>query len=221
MHMRSFERAMKAQSGVEESSPPPKATPRPIPKANENPESSSGVRPRSARKLLTIDNAITDIAIFSARAHTLRDVAEAAVEENVSLACADLAHVDLSGAQLARVNLTGAVLTEVDFSGADLSGATLASAKISKGKLVGAQLHGAILCGASLAGADLTEADLTEADLSGVDLRQACFSSTIMPDGRVWEVFRKDPLRGIKGTPEAHSRLCTAAFLSVFEANLL
>ena len=95
---------------------------------------------------------------------------------------AQLFNCDFTGATLAgstfyKTNITGSILRNVELAGADMENSVL----------VGADLSGAKMSGADLKGADLSNAVIEGADLSGIDL-----SSTIMPEGRVYDPGNKD-----------------------------
>ena len=81
------------------------------------------------------------------------------------------------------------------------AGGSLARANLTDANLTGAKLRYAELAGADLMGANLTGANLRYAKLTGANLTGAT-----MPDGRVWEVYRLDPLAGICHTNEARAR---------------
>ena len=82
---------------------------------------------------------------------------------------------------------------------------TLSRADLHQADLREADLRGADLHGADLHGADLIEADLYQADLRGADLRGAT-----MPDGRVFEAYKADPLAGICQDTAARDRAVAA-----------
>jgi uncharacterized protein YjbI with pentapeptide repeats len=107
-----------------------------------------------------------------------------------SLVGANLYGANLDGADLRRANLGGADLEVAYLEGANLEGASLRRANLRGAYLVGAYLEGAYLVGASLVGANLRGA--------------------VMPDGRVFEAYRLDPLAGICDAPEARERAVAA-----------
>ena len=117
----------------------------------------------------------------------------------------------MSFGKLSRANLTIANLTEANLTEANLSAASLSGAYLSGANLSGANLTQANLTEADLTGANLTEADLTGANLYGTFLSKANLTGAIMPDGRVWEDYQKDPLAGICQEPEVKKR-AQAAF---------
>jgi hypothetical protein len=81
----------------------------------------------------------------------------------------DFRGVSLAGANLSHLNMTGADLRNVNLTGADLSGTTL----------VAAEMDGALLDGAQLAGADLSATQLQLAIFGGA----RCDDATRLPTG--------------------------------------
>ena len=132
-----------------------------------------------------------------------------------NLTDADLTDADLTGADLTGVNLTWIVLQDANITEANLTEANLRMANLTRANLKGANLTGANLTGADLTGADLTKANLrmanlTRANLKGANLTGANLTGAIMPDGRIWEAYRADPLAGICEDPEARARALSA-----------
>ena len=106
------------------------------------------------------------------------------------------AEVEANKGWLERFILIGVDLWYANLSGANLSGANLSGANLTGANLSGANLSGANLYSTFLLGANLTETNLTGA---------------IMPDGRMWEDYQKDPLAGICQDQEVKKR-AQAAF---------
>jgi len=92
----------------------------------------------------------------------------------VSLASADLSHVDLSGTNyLNDINLRYANLSGADLSGNQLIDANLIEANLREADLSDDNLSNADLSMVRLNNADLTDADLEEAELNSANLREA------------------------------------------------
>jgi hypothetical protein len=58
--------------------------------------------------------------------------------------------------------------------------------------------------------ADLSFADLRGADLSGAKLSDADLSFATMPDGRLWEDYRRDHMAGLCDDPKVRRRAIAA-----------
>jgi hypothetical protein len=76
--------------------------------------------------------------------------------------------------------------------------------------LRGADLSRANLAVAELSYTDLTGANMVWADLKYAKLQWADLTGATTPDGRVWEDYIQDPLRGICDEPEARKRAIAA-----------
>jgi uncharacterized protein YjbI with pentapeptide repeats len=136
----------------------------------------------------------TDEVIFSGKAHSMRNLIEAAMSACVDLSDADLrgvnlARTDLSRGRFCRADLTKAILVGADLSRAQLTGADLASAEMSGATMYKTNLSQANLCDANmtmiqgvsmlLCWADLSETNLTNANLVGANLVGAKLFQTI------------------------------------------
>ena len=95
-----------------------------------------------------------------------REVLAQAARERISLAFADLSHLELKDTDLRGLILDHAKLLRADLRGCNLEGVSLKEAT-----LVGAKLNGA-----NFTGADLSQADLREVNAAGVIFRGARLS---------------------------------------------
>lgn len=111
-------------------------------------------------KTITIRNHETHAVIFLGLFENMRQCAEAAIEQGLSLAHADFRHADLRGA----------TLDGGDFEGADFTNANLTAANLSETNLTDARMHET----------DLTAACLCEARLIQVDFTGASFGATLL-----------------------------------------
>ena len=106
------------------------------------------------------------VAYESQSATTLKEAAEEAVRQGVSLARANFSRADFSLA-----NFSGA-----DFSGADFSGANCSRANFSRANCSEANFSGANFSLANFSGADFSRADFSLADFSRANFSRANFS---------------------------------------------
>jgi hypothetical protein len=128
---------------------------------------------------------------------------------------ADCNQSDFCGARLRGANFRGANLRRASFDGAYLRYADFRRADISLVGFPGADIRDADLRNANLAYANCRGTLFEGADFRGADFTYAGFrgarlSSSIMPDGRTWEEYRSDPLKGICRTPKARERAIKA-----------
>lgn len=96
-------------------------------------------------KTVTIKHLKTGQSLYEGRFTNIRQAAEAAVSEGVSLAFADLRYANLMNAQL-----DGAILDDAWLDEANLIGANLSEASLRRTSLQNVQLHNAVLCEAML-----------------------------------------------------------------------
>lgn len=101
-----------------------------------------------------------------------RDLVEAALAEQESLAGASLTELDLSA---------------LDFSGANLQGARLDGSDLRGCRFTGARMEGARLREAQAGGVDFRGAQLQETDLSEAQLSRACFVEANLADADLSE----------------------------------
>jgi hypothetical protein len=149
----------------------------------------------------------------------------------------NLENADLEKANLGGARFRGALLRRAKFRGASLADATFYFADARRADFRDADLRGASFKHADLRGADLRGANIEDARFWGAKLDGA-----IMPDGRTWEEYRGDPLKGIfrslwarwraiqdwkrtgspvfRGVPK-ENRLLVAAFVAIHGAGLL
>lgn len=136
----------------------------------------------------------SDEVIFSGKAHSMKNLVEAAMSACVDLSDADLRGVnlsrtDLSRGRFCRADLAKAILVGADLSRAQLTAADLSSAEMSGATMYKTNLSQANLCDANmtmiqgvsmlLCWADLSEANLTNANLVGANLVGAKLFQTI------------------------------------------
>lgn len=123
---------------------------------------------------------------------------------------------DLTNADLTNADLRGADLSHADLRGANLRGADLTNARLFMARLEGANLRGTDLRDADLRMARFEHADLTDATLTGARFGggypgdDIALVATTMPDGRVWEAYRRDHLWGICHDPDVVARALAA-----------
>lgn len=122
-----------------------------------------------SRKKIEIKCRFSGRVLFAHEAenNTWRMTVEAAVNDRVNLAGADLPGMDLSGMDLSDMNLEGANLPWCDLSGSYLSCANLAWCNLSGANLSRVNLSGTDLPGANLSGVILGGVILVGTNLEG------------------------------------------------------
>lgn len=135
---------------------------------------------------MKILNRFTCTVIFECKCETQDECVEKAVEEKVSLRCANLRNADLMNSDLRNADLRNADLNNADLRNANLRNANLWNADLRNANLWHADLRNADLRNANLSEADLRRADLSEADLSDVNLRNANLSDVNLSNANLW-----------------------------------
>ena len=111
------------------------------------------------------------VAYESQSATSLKEAAEEAVRQGVSLARAHFPGANFSGAHFSGANFFGA-----HFSGANFSRANCSGADFSLANFYGADFYGANFTRADFSGANFTGADFSRANCYGADFSLANFS---------------------------------------------
>lgn len=113
-------------------------------------------------KTIEIKHVRTGSIIFSGFFRNIREAAEQAITENVSLSFADLRH-----ANLAHAELDGGDFDQASLEGSNLTAANLSECSFHTTRMAHAQLHSAVLC---------------QSQLEAVDFRGALFGATDITD---------------------------------------
>lgn len=113
-------------------------------------------------KTIEIKHVRTGNIIFSGFFRNIREAAEQAIADNVSLALADLRH-----ANLAHAELDGGDFDQASLEGANLTAANLSECSFHATRITNAQLHSAVFC---------------QSQLEAVDFRGALFGATDITD---------------------------------------
>lgn len=121
---------------------------------------------------ITIKHSRTGQALFSGDFLSLRDATEAAIADNISLACADLRH-----ANLVNAHLDGAMLDGVQLDEANLMGANISEASLCRACLTNTQLHNAVLCETILNNTDCRGAIFGGTDISNTQIKHCRFDT--------------------------------------------
>ncbi|QQG37082.1 MAG: pentapeptide repeat-containing protein [Micavibrio aeruginosavorus] len=110
--------------------------------------------------------------LFAGDHEDVRNCAETAVAQGLSLKGADLRHANLSNAQLDGAQLQRACLQEANLTGANLSESCLDYAVFDN-----AQLHSAALCEAQMTGASFRGTLFGATDIAGARLNACVFDT--------------------------------------------
>lgn len=116
-------------------------------------------------KTIEIKHVRTGSIIFSGFFRNIKEAAENAIADNVSLAFADLRH-----ANLAHAELDGGDFDQASLEGANLTAANLSECSFQATRMTNTQLHGAVFC---------------QSQLEAIDFRGALFGATDITDAHL------------------------------------
>lgn len=150
-------------------------------------------------KTIQIRHVKTRSLIFSGSFRNIREAAEAAIADNVSLAFAELSH-----ANLAHAELDGGDFDQACLNGANLTAANLSECSFHAAQMANTQLHSAVFC---------------QSHLEAVDFRGALFGATDITDAYIGRCqfdtlsalemnFRSIHGMGLSGFTDSDSVLC-------------
>jgi len=109
------------------------------------------------------------VAYESQSATSLKEAAEEAVRQGVSLALANFSGANFSGADFSLANFSRANFSGANFSGADFSLADFSRANFSRANFSGADFYKANFSGANFSGANFSRANFYGANFSGAE----------------------------------------------------
>ncbi len=150
-------------------------------------------------KNIAITHFRTGETLFEGPFKSLGHAVEAAIEDDISLAFADLRHANLINAQM-----DGAILDSAQLTDANLLGANISEASLHRTSFKNAQMHSTVLCESIIEAANFEGTLFGATDIASAQIRRCLFNtlSTFSLN------FRDADLVHLNGFMAAQEQLC-------------
>ncbi len=150
-------------------------------------------------KKITINHFRTKQTLFEGRFKSLRHAVEAAVEDKISLAFADLRRANLVNAEI-----DGAILDSAQLENANLLGANISEASLHRTNFKNAHMHSTVLCESIVDAANFEGALFGGTDIAGSRIKRCLFDTLSAFSLN----FRDADDVSLNGFMAAHEQLC-------------
>lgn len=150
-------------------------------------------------KKITINHFRTKQTLFEGSFKSLRHAVEAAIEDKISLAFADLRHANLTNAEM-----DGAILDSAQLENANLLGANISEASLHRTCFKNAHMHSVVLCESIMDAANFEGALFGGTDITGSKIKRCLFDTLSTFNLN----FRDANYATMNGFMAAHEQLC-------------